>query len=121
MTFLAHPSIPPDQGGESTAGELGMGIHGGTDETSLMLHLVPELVDMSVATRNVPEALADNEHVRFGGSVSFGWLSNDFGTDGHIGDPTPATAEIGERLFTGAVDAFGDALGEIARFELPMT
>ena len=32
-----------------------MGIHGGTEETSLMLHLAPDLVDMSVATRNVPE------------------------------------------------------------------
>ena len=69
----------------------------------------------------MPEALADNEHVRFGGSVAFGWLSNDFGSQGHIGDPTFATADIGERLFTGAVDAFAAALGEIARFELPMT
>ncbi|MFT5977821.1 MAG: creatinine amidohydrolase [Ilumatobacter sp.] len=120
MTFLAHPSIPPDQGGHSAAGELGMGIHGGTDETSLMLHLAPELVDMSVARRNVPEHLAKNEHVKFGGSVAFGWLSNDFGPDGHIGDPTPATAELGERLFNGAVDTFGDALGEIAAFQLPM-
>ena len=72
-----------------------MGIHGGTDETSLMLHLAPELVDMSVATRNVPEQLAANRYVRFGGTVGFGWLSNDFGPDGHIGDPTTATAERG--------------------------
>ena len=121
MTFLAHPSIPPDQGGHSAAGELGMGIHGGTDETSLMLHLAPELVDMSVATRNVPEHLADNQHVKFGGSVAFGWLSNDFGPDGHIGDPVPATAELGKTLFDGAVATFGDALGEIAAFELPLT
>ena len=117
MTFLAHPSIPPDQGGTSAAGELGMGIHGGTDETSLMLHLAPDLVDMSVATRNVPEHLADNDHVRFGGSVAFGWLSNDFGPDGHIGDPTPATAELGAQLFEGAVATFCDALAEIASFE----
>lgn len=117
MTFLAHPSIPPDQGGTSAAGELGMGIHGGTDETAIMLHLAPDLVDMSVATRNVPEHLADNDHVRFGGSVAFGWLSNDFGPDGHIGDPTPATAELGAQLFNGAVDTFCDALVEISAFE----
>jgi len=117
MTFLAHPSIPPDQGGHSAAGELGMGIHGGTDETSLMLHLAPDLVDMSVATRNVPDHLAANEHVRFGGSVAFGWLSDDFGPDGHIGDPTPATADLGAQLFDGAVATFCDALREIATFE----
>ncbi len=117
MTFLAHPSLPPDQGGSSTESELGMGIHGGTDETSLMLHLAPDLVDMSVATRNVPEHLAANEHVRFGGAIGFGWLSNDFGPDGHIGDPTTATPERGAELFDGAVEAFSAALTEIAVFE----
>ena len=69
MTFLAHPGVPPDQGGVSAPDELGMGIHGGTDETSMMLHLAPHLVDMAVATRNVPEQLADNRYVRFGGAV----------------------------------------------------
>jgi len=97
-----------------------MGIHGGTDETSMMLHLAPELVDMSVAVRNVPEELAANRYVRFGGAVGFGWLSNDFGPDGHIGDPTAATADRGETLFEGAVDAFCVALAEIAEFNLPM-
>ena len=97
-----------------------MGIHGGTDETSIMLHLAPHLVDMATATRNVPEQLADNRYVRFGGSVGFGWLSNDFGPDGHIGDPTSATAERGEQLVAQAVDAFCGALAEVAAFELPV-
>ena len=120
MTFLAHPGVPPDQGGTSPADELGMGIHGGTDETSIMLHLAPELVDMSTATRNVPESIAGNRYVRFGGAVGFGWLSNDFGSDGHIGDPTVATAERGAVLFDAAVDAFCEALAEVSRFELPV-
>ncbi|MFN3254267.1 MAG: creatininase family protein [Ilumatobacter sp.] len=121
MTFLAHPGVPPDQGGESAASELGMGIHGGADETSLMLHLAPELVDMSVATRNVPESLTTFDQVRFGGKVGFGWLSDDFGPDGHIGDPTGASADRGAEIFGAAVSAFSDALAEIARFELPIT
>jgi creatinine amidohydrolase len=120
MTFLAHPGVPPDQGGHSPEDELGMGIHGGTEETSLMLHLAPELVDMSVATRNVPESIAGNSYVRFGGTVGFGWLSNDFGPDGHIGDPTTATAGRGATLFAAAVDAFCGALAEIAGFNLPI-
>ena len=120
MTFLAHPAMPPDQGGQSGENELGMGIHGGHDETSLMLHLAPDTVDMSVATRNVPDELARNEHVRFGGSVAFGWLSNDFGPDGHIGDPTGASGAHGAALFDGAVDSFAAALAEIDRFELPV-
>lgn len=117
LTFLAHPGVPPDQGGASPADELGMGVHGGTDETSLMLHLAPHLVDMSKARRRVPEWLATNRYVRFGGRVSFGWLSNDFFDDGYIGDPTPATAADGARLFDGAVQAFCEALAEIAAFD----
>ena len=117
QTFLAHPHMPADQGGSSAASELGMGIHGGMDETSVMLHLKPELVDMSLAVRRVPEGLANNEHVRFGGKVAFGWLSNDFYPDGHIGDPTGATAEIGARMFHSAVDGLCGALREISRFD----
>lgn len=117
MTFLAHPGVPADQGGSSPADELGMGVHGGTDETSLMLHLAPHLVRMDLAQRRIPERLAENQYVRFGGRVSFGWLSNDFGPDGYIGDPTPATAELGSRLFDGAVRGFGEALREIAVFD----
>ncbi len=116
MTFLAHPGVPPDQGGTSPADELGMGVHGGTDETSLMLHLAPHLVQMSRAERRVPEAIAGNQYVHFGGLVSFGWMSNDFFPDGYIGDPTSATAELGKQLFEGAVRVFGEALREISVF-----
>jgi creatinine amidohydrolase len=117
QTFLAHPHMPADQGGSSAESELGMGVHGGMDETSVMLHLRPELVDMSVAVRRVPEKLAQNDHVRFGGKVAFGWLSNDFFPDGHIGDPTGANAEIGSRMFDSAVKSLSGALREISTFD----
>lgn len=117
MTFLSHPGVPPDQGGVSPAEELGMGIHGGLDETSVMLHLRPELCDLASGFRNVPAGLAANRYVRFGGQVSFGWLSNDFGPSGHIGDPTGATADRGKDLFEAAVRAFRESLREIARFD----
>ena len=81
-----------------------------------MLHLRPELVRMELATRNVPEHLAEHHHVRFGGSVSFGWLASDFGPDGHIGDPTSATAARGAELFDAAVTAMTDAFAEIRHF-----
>jgi len=126
MTFLTHPGVPPDLAGASAgtrpagsapAEELGMGVHGGTDETSIMLHLAPQLVDLSGAQRRVPEHLAANRYVRFGGPVSFGWLSNDFADDGVIGDPTAADADHGKVLFEAAVEAFCGALREISVFE----
>lgn len=116
MTFLTHPGLPPDQGGLSAEHEAGMGVHAGHDETSLMLHLAPDLVDMTAARRRVPEHLATNRYVRFGGPVAFGWLSDDFADDGVIGDPTGATADHGRVLFEAAVRAFGAALAEIAAF-----
>lgn len=115
-TFLTHPFVPADQGGESASSELGMGIHGGHDETSMMLHLRPDLVDMSKATRRIPQDLTDNDHVRFGGAVTFGWLSNDFGADGHIGDPTTATPGHGDTLFAAAVETIVAQLREISTF-----
>jgi creatinine amidohydrolase len=119
-TFLLHPWLATDGGNE-----LGMSIHAGHDETSLMLHVRPDLVDMSLAVRRVPEHLAQNKHVRFGGSVSFGWLSNDFDPPaapgelphGMIGDPTNATAEHGKRCFEGIVATMGEQLTEVKSFD----
>jgi creatinine amidohydrolase len=115
-TFMTHPGVPPDQGGLSAGHEHGMGVHAGHDETSIVLHLAPELVDLSAARRAVPEHLAANRYVRFGGAVAFGWLSNDFDDGGVIGDPTGANADHGKVLFEAAVDAFAEALAEIAAF-----
>ena len=94
-----------------------MGIHGGRNETSIFMHLRPGEVDLGLAERRVPEGLAENEHVKFGGSVSFGWLSNDFHADGYIGDPTGATPELGKELFAGAVDVLTSAMAEVKTFD----
>ncbi|MDW3213073.1 MAG: creatininase family protein [Ilumatobacteraceae bacterium] len=116
-TFLVHPSVPPAYGGSSTADELGMGIHGGRNETSVFMHLRPDLVDLSKAERKVPEALAENEFVKFGGAVMFGWLSNDFDPDGYIGDPTGANADLGKQLFEANVAHLGRQMAEIVKFD----
>ncbi len=95
-----------------------MGIHGGFDETSMMLHLRPELVDMAPRPATCPSGSPPTRtSVRRPGQ--FGWLSNDFGPDGHIGDPTGATAERGKALFEAAVAALGAALGEVRAFDFP--
>ncbi|TQS47025.1 creatininase family protein [Cryptosporangium phraense] len=110
QTFLAHPglSAPPD--------ERGLGIHGGHSETSIMLHLRPDLVKMEHARRWVPEHLADYEHIGFGKPVSFGWLSSDFNSDGVLGDASTATAAHGKELFETAVGTIASVLGEAQRF-----
>jgi creatinine amidohydrolase len=72
--------------------------HAGFDETSVMLHLHPELVDMSrVEPGNttplnelLPELMANGVRP--------------VAANGILGDPTPATARDGERLFGQLVD-----------------
>ncbi len=125
-TFLMHPFVPIDQGSSDADAKSGgaqnkinpqFEIHGGFAETSLMLHLKPEFVNMELAEANVPEKMAENKYVKFGGAVTFGWLSNDFGPQGSIGDPTGATPEQGKMLFEKLVQSLGQQLGEIASFD----
>lgn len=129
MTFLLHPRQPPattpaaaaGSGGDaSVPDELGMGIHGGRDETSMVLHLRPDLVDMDLAVRAVPEEMAERRHVRLGGDVAFGWCSDDLSATGAVGDPTLADPELGRRLVDGAVATLGDALAEVGTFAFPV-
>jgi len=118
MTFLLNALPPPAYTASDPAGggEVGLGIHAGRDETSLMLHLHPELVDMSAVAGYVPTDVGGFEHVRFGGDTSFGWLSDDFSDSGIIGDPSGATAERGAALFESMTDRLAAALAEVGKF-----
>jgi creatinine amidohydrolase len=115
-TFLMNAGMPAGDGIDGPD-ERGFGIHGGHGETSMLMALRPELVDLSVTERWVPDQIADFEHVKFnGGSVAFGWTSNDFGPSGVIGDPTAASAEWGSELLSRSVTQGVAELREIARF-----
>jgi creatinine amidohydrolase len=97
--------------------ERGLGIHAGWAETSMMLHLRPDLVQLDKATAAVADAVADAVHVGFTKTVRFGWLATDFTESGVIGDPTGADADSGARLFEERVDALVAALAEISTFD----
>ena len=103
MTFLAHPTVPPDAGGVSPPPNSGWASMAVPTRPRCMLHLRPDLVDMAwrpqCARVDWPRTATFDSVAR----VSFGWLSDDFGADGHIGDPTVADAALGARLFEGAV------------------
>lgn len=118
-TFLVHPFLPADHGGEGDPTERGLGIHGGISETSVMLHLHPELVHLDRLVPAVPTFLEEFRHVRFGGTVGFGWTSDDFDTNGVIGDPTLASPQRGEAEFQRAHQYLTEVAGEIARFRFP--
>lgn len=116
--FVPAGRSPAADGTGGLPDEHGLGIHAGWAETSVVMHLRPDLVDESLFARNVPEHIADFRHVGFNGKpVTFGWLSNDFGPSGVLGDPTGSTAAAGERLFDASVAFVTEALDEISRFD----
>ncbi len=120
LTFLVHPSMPVDQGGTGRHdAEGGFAIHGSAGETSIVMHLRPDLVDPERAERSLPEWLTGYDHIGFGGEVSFGWTSQDVMPTGVIGDPTLASPELGKELFEGAVDRLVPIMAEITRFAFP--
>jgi creatinine amidohydrolase len=87
-------------------------VHAASAETSMLLYLHPELVGnlpqlpegQAVRAREVTEKL---------GQVPWGWLSEDFGAAGVIGDPTWASAKAGERLLASAAMKICDLLAWI--------
>jgi creatinine amidohydrolase len=67
-------------------------MHGGEVDTSLMLYLRPELVEMSLAQ----DYMMSREELR---RYRRGWLSVPAGSPGSIGRPTLGTAEKGQRIY----------------------
>lgn len=116
LTFVVHP-VRVGLNPVVSDCEHGVSVHGGADETSIMLHLAPELVHMDRAQRCIPYWHGQAEHIRFGGSVDFGWLSNDLHPSGVGGDPTHATPEWGAQLVAQSVKQTCIELAEINRFE----
>lgn len=120
QTFLMQPFVVSGEGDEH-----GMPIHGGHDETSMLMAIRPELVEVSRAVRAVPEKLAANKHVRFGGSVAFGWLSDDFEPVprpgelpiGVIGDGRGANAALGHELWDRVLTSMHEGLSEVSRWD----
>ncbi len=115
--FMPAANVPSAEGADGAPDERGLGIHAGYAETSLVMHLRPDLVDNSLFQRNVPDFVAEYRHLGFNGkSATFGWLSSDFGPSGVIGDPTGANAEVGAAMFERGIDIAIDILREIDSF-----
>ncbi len=101
--------------------EKAYGIHGGLIETSVMLALHPDRVDMAKA-RDFPSAqqrfAGTFTHLRAYGPHAFGWKMNDLSTAGVTGNAQAATAQAGERILDHAARGFAELLGDVNRFDL---
>ncbi|TYC56499.1 creatininase family protein [Rhodobacterales bacterium] len=101
--------------------ERSFGIHGGDIETSIMLHLHPDLVRMDKAKnfRSTQEKLVEDfKYLRAHGQQQFGWKSQDLNPAGAVGDASNATAEKGRQSLDHAADGFVDLLKDIHAFDM---
>lgn len=101
--------------------EKAYGIHGGEIETSVMLALHPELVDMGKA-RDFPsyqqQLSKQASHLRAYGPHAFGWKMRDLNPDGVTGNAARATAATGEALLNHAADGFIGLLQDVHDFDM---
>ncbi len=101
--------------------ELRHGIHGGAVETSMMLHLHPDLVRMTEARdfRSLSTTVEqENQWLRVEGAVGFGWQTQDLNPEGACGDATRADADRGAALVERAARALATLIAEVARYPL---
>lgn len=97
------------------------GIHGGDIETSVMLHLAPELVDMAKSEHfnNSQAAMVkDNVYLRAYGRHAFGWKMQDLNRLGVTGDASIASAPKGEKLLQHSVDELAKLIDDAHRFDM---
>ena len=95
-------------------------IHGGDIETSVMLALHPERVDMAKAERfgsRQTEFAARFAHLRAYGPHAFGWKMSDLNPKGVAGNASAATAEKGEQLIAHALRGLVGLLEDVAAFD----
>ncbi|WP_435156895.1 creatininase family protein [Haladaptatus sp. DFWS20] len=105
---LAGPFI--DDIRESDVGGMA---HGGEFETSLMLHLHPDLVTMADADAEYLDEPYERgtQDLLVGGTLSSYREFEEYSASGAIGDPSLASAAKGEELF----DRLGDELADVLR------
>ena len=104
------------------ADELAHGLPGGAVETSLMLHLRPDLVRLD-ALADFPSTgrtlAARGGVLGLEEAAGLGWMMQDVNPQGVCGNATAATAAKGERLLDHLADRLVTLLGEVARHPLP--
>lgn len=95
-------------------------IHGGFMETAVMLHVRPELVDMTLAQDFVPRSAVvaqENTYLRLLGPMVTGWVARDLHPSGAAGNAAAATADAGREIFDHCANKYAAFLDEVAAYD----
>jgi creatinine amidohydrolase len=116
-----HDSQGQDLNTLFSAEEHRFGIHGGEIETSMMLALAPQRVQMDQARHFASTAQARAQQFPIlgnGRSAKLGWQTQDYHPAGAVGNAAAATAAKGEALVQAAGLALAQLLAELDRLPL---
>jgi len=98
------------------------GIHGGSGETSAMLHLRPDLVRHEERKNFVPASIEMEQRYKYlrpeGAGIGFGWQTQDLNPEGACGDASDADAERGRKIVEEAASRFIELLREVSVYPL---
>jgi creatinine amidohydrolase len=97
------------------------GIHAGEVETSMMMHLRPDLVRTEKLADFEPSSVEmARRYKRLGptGASPYGWMTQDLHPSGAVGNAALASAEKGKLIVERAGVAFAELLAEVGRFDL---
>lgn len=122
LVVRAHSFALGQPPGLFEADELAHGLHGGAVETSLMLHLRPELVRTEAIADfpSIGRALAARGGVLgVEKPIGLAWMAQDLHPSGACGDPRQASADKGARLLDHLADRLAQLLGDVAEQPLP--
>lgn len=104
-----------------SAEEHRFGIHAGDIETSLMLALAPETVQMHKAqdfASTSQSRAAQFEILGNGKTAKLAWQIQDYNAAGAVGNAAAATADKGEQMLQAAGRALAQLLGEVQQLPL---
>ncbi len=99
------------------ASEYNQGIHAGDVETSVMLSLLPNQVDMAKAVREYPNELPAGSLLSLEGQLPIAWTMADLSRSGVVGDATVSTAAKGNAILASVAAGWVKVLEEVYRFE----
>lgn len=97
------------------------GIHAGEVETSMMMHLRPDLVRADALANFEPSSVEmARRYKRLGptGATPYGWMTQDLHPSGAVGNAMRASAEKGRTIVERAGQALAELLAEVRRFAL---
>ena len=108
---VLHPAVWADAGSAAAVPE----IHGGENETSMMLAIAPQLVRRDLIPQKIKLDASAVRTIVLDPAVTWPWTTNEkqIADAGTIGDPKAATAEFGQRLLEQVANNAGNVFKQL--------